>query len=157
MAFRRENIKRQFGEAQQQYLEPGERVKAGGFTQAGPSPWLASGIGLLIMYLMGMRAYYIVVTDRRVLFLRASMLSGRPQGLAFADPRSSVSAEDVKPGKIWSKLQYRRADGKPLRLNFHRIWREEFQAVVDALRSPVEPSTAADGSPAIPPPPAPAS
>ena len=65
------------------------------------------------------------------------MLSGRPKGLAFADPKSEVAVRDVKLAGLWSSLRYRRPDGKELRLNFHRFWRDEMQALVQALGSGV--------------------
>lgn len=137
MAFRKETIKRQFAEAQTEVLEPGEQVQAASLTTSGPSPWLIGAFGFLIMLLMGMRYYYILVTDRRVVFMKASLLSGRPKGLAFADPKSGVSVRDVKVAGVWSKLRYGRPDGKEMRLNFHRFWRDEMQAVVQALGSGV--------------------
>lgn len=41
--------------------------------------------------------------------------------------------------KLWSSLRYRRPEGKEIRLNFHRIWRDEMQAVVQALGASVPP------------------
>jgi hypothetical protein len=143
MAFRRETIKRQFDEAIPAVLDPGEQVQAGALSISGPSPWLTGVFGILFMLLLGMRYYFVAVTDRRVLFMKASMLSGRPAGLAFADQRAAVSISDVRTGKVWNSLRYHRPEGKPLRLNFHRIWGDEMSAIVQAL-----------GASALPPPPA---
>jgi hypothetical protein len=139
MAFRKETIKRQFGEAQAAVLEPGEQVEAASLTTSGPSPWLAGLLGIIVMLLMGMRYYYVLVTDRRVVFMKASMMSGRPKGLAFADPKGQAGITQVKVAKLWSSLRYRRPEGKEIRLNFHRIWRDEMQAVVQALGASVPP------------------
>ena len=133
MAFRKDTVKRQFAEAEAAVLEPGEQTQAGGFTTTGPSPWLAAGIGVIFMLLLGMRYYFVVVTDRRVLFMRSSMMSGRPKGLAFAHPRGQVSISDVKLAKLYSSLKYHGPDGKTLRLNFHRYWRNEMEGIVAAL------------------------
>lgn len=150
MAVRREKIREQFRAAEQSLLEPGEQVVAGALTQAGPSPWLAGGIGFLIMYAFGMRIYFMTVTDRRVLFLKSSIWSARPKGLAFADPRDSVSLADVNVAAVWSKVRYT-AGARSLRLNFHRIWRDDFEKIVQALRGA---GRAPSGEPAPPPPPA---
>ncbi|HEX8098569.1 MAG TPA: hypothetical protein VF660_00020 [Actinomycetota bacterium] len=150
MAFRRAKIKEQFDAAIPGVLEPGERVQAGTFTQSGPSPWLAGLVGWIVMLIAGARYYYVAVTDRRVLFMKASMLTGRPNGLAWADPRGAAQVSDVNlTNAVWSKLRYRRPEGKELRLNIHRFWREDGQAVVDALTASVQ----TPGGATVPPPP----
>ncbi|HJP66612.1 MAG TPA: hypothetical protein VKA30_09955 [Actinomycetota bacterium] len=147
MAFRRAKIKEQFGSAVQEVLEPGEQVQAETLTQSGPSPWLTGLIGWLFMLVAGARFYFIVLTDRRVLFLKASLLSGRPRGLAWADPRGAVRISDVQLGNtLWSKFRYARPEGKELRLNIHRIWRSDAQELVQALTATLSPSE-------LPPPP----
>jgi hypothetical protein len=144
MAFRKETIKRQFAEAQTDVLEPGEGVQAASLTTSGLSPWLIAALGWLIMLLLGMRYYFVLVTDRRVVFMKASLLSGRPKGLAFADSRDQVSIIDVKFAGLWSSLRYRRPDGKELRLNFHRFWRDEMRALVQVLAPDLPPPPPVD-------------
>ena len=151
MALRKAKTTEQFHEAQRAVLEPGEQVIAESLTTAGPSPWLAVGVGILVLYLLGMRIYFMVVTDRRVLFMVGTVWTGRPKGLAFADPRSGVLISDVTPARMWSHLLYQRPEGKAVRLNFHRMWREEFQGIVQALEGPG--ATVEQAS--MPPPPAP--
>ncbi len=102
MAVRRETIRSQFTEAIGRELEQDEQVVAGAFTVSGPNPMLGLAIGVVSMLLMGMRYYYLAITDRRVILMRASMLSSRPAGLAFADPRSGVQFTDVKTAAVWS-------------------------------------------------------
>ena len=132
MAISKEKIKQQFESALPGALEPGEQVRAGTLAQSGASPWLVAGLAGL---LAGQRSYFIVVTDRRVLFLQASRGTGRPQGVAWADPLGSVTLSDVAIGKaVWSRFRYRSAGGKELRLNVHRLWREEGAAVVAAIQ-----------------------
>src|SRR5262249_35542684 len=61
-------------------LEPGESVIAvlpG--AQTGPSPWLTAMLPFM-MYLLA-KGYAVVVTDRRVLFVRCSSWSGQPRSL----------------------------------------------------------------------------
>lgn len=136
MAFRKETVRAQFQEALEPVLEPGEQTVAASLTQAGPSPWLASSfgaLGALIFLLLGTRYYFIAVTDRRVVMMKASMWTSRPAGLAFTDARSGVALERVKVANLWSSAWYRRPDGNRMRLNFHRLWRDDMQAVVREL------------------------
>jgi hypothetical protein len=135
MAIRKEKIKEQFNAVIPAALEPGEQVLAGTYCQTGPSPWLQGGIGLLIMLLMGAKWFYIVVTDRRLLWFRASMWTQRPKGGApEADLRSAVQIHDVDVDNvIWSKFRVQRQGGKDVRVNVHRFWREEVQQMVGVL------------------------
>jgi hypothetical protein len=155
MAFRRDTIKRQFAEAEREILEPGEESVAGALTQSGPTPWLMGGVGFLIMYLMGMRIYFVSVTNRRVLFIKGSLwAAARPRGLAFADQRAGASLEDIKVAAVWSKARYRSPE-RDLRLNFHRIWRQDFERIVSELQraAPTAPATDSQTEVVTPPPP----
>jgi hypothetical protein len=132
MAVRKETIKKQLDEALPSMLEPGEKVEAGVNTIVGPSPWLSTGLlGLIGQFLI--KYYYVVVTDRRVLFVRMSRLSMRPLDLASAAPLSSVSVTQYKPASLWSVLKIDTGAGKEMRLNVHRIWRDELEPVAAAL------------------------
>src|SRR5438552_19151231 len=101
-----------------------------------------------------MRIYYMAVTDRRVIFMVPSFLSGRPRGLGHADPRRAVAVSDVRRKGIWSRALYRRPDGTNLRLNFHRVWSKEMDGVLRALGGGPKPEPGS--GPMIPPPPQPA-
>jgi hypothetical protein len=133
LAGRKEKLRQRFTEAVEPELEPGEQLVAGAYAVAGPNPWLASVIGAIGMLLMGMRGYYVAVTDRRVMLVRATMWRSRPAGLAFAEPLASVEVTRVRSRVIWSSLRYRRPGGRRMRLNFHRIWRDDMQAFVAGL------------------------
>lgn len=152
MAFRKETIRQQFSEAIVSVLEPGERVTAGAYTVSGPSPWLTGLLGVVIMLLAGMRYYFVAVTDRRVILMKASMWSQRPRGVASAYPTSSVSLSDVTMAGMWSHLRFQPAGGKRIRLNFHKFWRGEMQQVVAAIQAGA--ATGPTGT-ALPPPPPP--
>ena len=136
MALRKETIKTQFTEALPAVLEPGEQMQARTFCVSGPNPLLAQGLfGIIGLLLFQMRWYFVAVTDRRVVFMKASYWTGRPSGFAWADPRASVSVSDVNLGaKVWGHFKYT-TPTKPsaLRLNVHRWWLEEGNAVVAAL------------------------
>jgi hypothetical protein len=139
VAVRKETVKKQFEEALPSWLEPGERLEAGVYAVSGPNPMLAQGLfGLVGVLLFGIRWYFVAVTDRRVLFVSASLLSGRPKGLAWADPRARVSLSDVDlKATVWGRMKYSSGSRtKPLRLNVHRFWLDEGRAVASALGAP---------------------
>ena len=94
---------------------------------SGLSPWL---VGPLTQ-----KKYFMEVTDRRVLFIKASRVKLHDQGLAWADPLDAVQVHDVEWQHAWSKLGYRRPNGEDIRLRIQFDWREEGQAVVAALTS----------------------
>lgn len=139
MAVRKETIKKQFTEALPSMLEAGEQVQAGTFSVSGPNPLFAQGLlGILGLLLFGMRWYFVAVTDRRVVFVKASYWTSRPSGFGFADPRSSVSVSDMNlSAKVWGHFRYT-SPSRPtgLRLNVHRWWLEEGKVVVAALAPP---------------------
>lgn len=132
MAVRKETIKQQVQEWLGSNLEPGEGEVASVNTIAGPSPWLSTGLlGLIGQALI--KYYYVVLTDRRVLFVAMSRVSGRPKDLALAYPRSEVQVTEYKLASLWSVLKLRHGQDKPLKLNVHRIWRDELERVAEAL------------------------
>jgi hypothetical protein len=133
MAVRKETIKSQVREWLNTVLEPGEREVASVNAISGPSPWLATGLLGLIGQAF-IKYYYVVVTDRRVLFVSMSRVSGRPRAVAMSDPRSAVTVAEYKPSSLWSVLKVNRGEDKPpVKLNVHRIWREELEQVAEAL------------------------
>jgi hypothetical protein len=136
VAVRKETIKKQFMDALPSMLEPGEQVRAGVYAVSGPNPMLSQGLlGLVGMLLFGIRWYFVAVTDRRVLFVKASLLSGRPTRLGWADPRGGATISDVKmTASLWSHMRYGSPSRpKPLRLNVHRWWQDEGRQVASAL------------------------
>lgn len=138
MAVRKETFKKQMDEALGSILEPGERELVSVNTIVGISPWLAAGIiGLIGQFFV--KYYYITVTDRRVLFIQVSRLSGRPKGLAFTDPRPGPTVSESKPAAVWSSFKYTRPDGKSMKVHVHRFWRDEMAATIQALIPPIPP------------------
>lgn len=136
MAVRKETIQRQFNEALAPVLEPGEQVQAGCYAVSGPNPMLSQGLlGLIGMFIFNMRWYYVAVTDRRVIFMKASLLTSRPTGLGWTDPRSSVSLSDVQlTAAVWGHFRYASASKQaPFRLNVHRFWLDQGREIVSVL------------------------
>ena len=89
-------------------------------------------MGFLIF---GMRYYYMALTDRRLIFMNASFWSaGVRSGLAWADPRDSVTISDLKSdNKLWNWGRFSSPTKQNLRMNFHAFWRPELKAMGDLL------------------------
>lgn len=85
---------------------------------------------VLPMRLLGMREYFLAVTDRRVFLVGASAILDRPTGVKFAGPRSAVSIASVKRGTKWSRVAYCQSGAKPLTMRFYPTWYEDMEAIV---------------------------
>jgi hypothetical protein len=112
-------------------LEQGEQIQAIlSYSQTGPSPWFAALTYLIFFWI---RPYAVVVTDRSVLFVRRSLWTNRIKGIESTAPRNDVTVAQYKPPPtLWGKLVLNRPGG-PLKLNVHRMNREELDALVPAL------------------------
>lgn len=138
MPLPKEQVERLFDDVTRAMLEPSERIVASAFVVPGPSPARIGFLGAIVQSFRGEGDAWMTVTDRRVLFHRATFMSQKPKAFAWADPRSAVEVLDVSEGERsgWAWLLYRRPDGEVLRLNFALPWAEEFEAIVAALREP---------------------
>jgi len=58
----------------------------------------------------------------------------------FSDPRASVKLVAVAPHPLYSKLSIQRADGTVLKFRVHRMWCEEYDALVAALGGAARPT-----------------
>jgi hypothetical protein len=136
MAVRKETIKKQANEMVVQALQPGEQIISGVYAITGPSPWLMNQIGLLGQFFIDY--YYVAVTQRQIIFVKMNRISNRPKEIAFTAPLPSVRITDYKRSALWSSFKYNVPTApKPLRLNVHRIWRQELDALVGAFGVPV--------------------
>jgi hypothetical protein len=135
MAFRKATISEQFSRAIQPELEPGERIEAGFMSQSGPTPWAVGAIGIVMMLALGMRYYFVAVTDRRVLFLQGSLMTSKPKALAWSDRRGAGRVFEVDAdAALWSHFKYERpGDGEVTRFNVHRVWRDELRQALSAM------------------------
>jgi hypothetical protein len=136
MAVRKETIKKQANEMVAQALQPGEQIVSGVYAITGPSPWLMNQLGLLGQFFVDY--YYIAVTQQQVIFVKMNRLSNRPKEIAFTAPLQAVQITDYRRNAMWSSFRYNvPTAAKPLRLNVHRIWRQELDALVGAFGVPV--------------------
>ncbi|HYU14927.1 MAG TPA: hypothetical protein VEL05_02600 [Candidatus Acidoferrum sp.] len=112
-------------------------------------PWvngLLYGIALAVWMLFVQRPGFVVLTDRRLLFVRASVLGRVPLRLVLAVPRADYRITDQGEGWTAAFVILRDRRGKRLRLNFpKRLWwgSEDTREVARLLRRPPgAPSTA---------------
>jgi hypothetical protein len=132
----KEQVERLFDAVTRPMLEPGERIVGAAFVVPGPSPASVGFVGAVVQSLRGQGDLWMSVTDRRVLFHRATFMSQKPKAFAWANPRSAVEVADTGERGGWSWLLYRKPDGDVMRLNFAVPWVDEFDAIVAALREP---------------------
>jgi uncharacterized RDD family membrane protein YckC len=111
--------------------EPGERPIAAANALIGPSPFvvhlLLGSLGRFLLLKSGL----LWITDRRVVLIRLSNWNGRPHGLIFAEPRSSVVLFRAESRTLW----LRRVDGTEYRLN--QIRKSEASWIRQALGGPL--------------------
>jgi hypothetical protein len=109
------------------YLESGERIVA--VLPNGQTGWPYLGV----INLLWVRCFAVVVTDRRVLFVRCSVSAGTLQSFEASVPRDSVRVLEWQTG-LWSKLVIARPDqSDPFKLNVTRTYRTDGAEVVAAL------------------------
>jgi hypothetical protein len=111
--------------------EPGERPVAAANALVGPSPFV---VHLLLGWLgriLLLKSALLWITDSRVVLIRLSNWTGRPQGVMFADPRSSVILFRAESRTLW----LRRADGTEYRLN--QVRKAEANWIRQALGGPL--------------------
>jgi hypothetical protein len=136
MAVRKDTIKKQANEMVVQALQPGEQIVSGVYAITGPSPWLMNQLGLLGQFFVDY--YYVAVTQQQIVFVKMNRLSNRPKEIAFTAPLQSVQISDYRRNAMWSSFRYNvPTAAKPLRLNVHRVWRSELDALVGAFGVPV--------------------
>ncbi len=155
MAIRKEKIKEVMEPAVTELLQPGEQVQASMLALKGPSPWWTTLFRFSELFWN--RNVYVVATDHRVLFLKASTFTGvRPKGLQLSEPRRQGQIVESKRKPIWSVVKFQPSEGKVMRLNVHRIWRNELDGFLQAMSSaPAAPAAGAPTAtqPEVPPPP----
>ncbi len=124
------------GSATLPLLEPGENVVVSFYgTDRQAQLWqsMFGVIGMLIA-MSQQGAYYVTITERRVIALTGPQLGGRPSALAFAVPRSMVAAAKFRGGLLGGgTFTLGRMDGGRTRIRLTRYWRREGAAAQESL------------------------
>ena len=81
-----------------------------------------------------MRYYYVALTDCRLNLPERLVLDLAPQGVAWANPRDSITISDLQTdNKLWNWGKISSPTKQNLRMNFHAFWRPELKAMGDML------------------------
>jgi hypothetical protein len=135
MAWGKSRLQSRIAEATLPVLEPGEQVVASADAMSGPNPLLMAELLGIWGRMLFQKRYFLTVTDRRVIFIKGSMLTNKGKGLAFAYPRSNVEVVGASKGLVYYVVKLRIQGQKDIRLNFHRIWRQEAEGIAAAIGS----------------------
>ncbi len=109
-------------------LEQGERVVVSLYGVDRQAQVWQAAFGVIGMLIAASQsgAYFVTVTDRRLIALTGPQLSGAPSALAFAVPRSMVSEARFRRGMLWSgSFSVARVDGGRTRLRVTRYFTSE--------------------------------
>lgn len=138
MAVRKAKIQQQLVQKFAEVAPAGEQV--GVFFEAitGPSPWLVSllseipFVGLVMAFVR--QVYYVALTNTSVVVVGANKFTNRPTNLIAAEPFAVAKFSNLNIATVWSKVYYQMpGEAKPTRLNVHRRWRNELDALVRAV------------------------
>ncbi|MDT0320126.1 hypothetical protein [Streptomyces millisiae] len=145
MAILKATMRQQVAEAIAR-VNPADRPLVTVHGVTGPSPYLMSGLGLIGQLFIDY--YFVTITERAVVFHRASRASNRPKELAFVVDRAEAArrVSDGQRGSLWSSFRFHLpGKEKPTRINVGRQWRAELDQFMPLLL----------GGPMTAPPPAP--
>ncbi|MFG3255605.1 hypothetical protein [Streptomyces sp. NPDC048172] len=140
MAFRKATMKQQVTEAVAQQA-PGDRALVTLATVTGPTPWVSVGLlGLIGQFLV--KYYFVTVTDQALLLHRMNRWNQRPKEIVHAIPRDQAQAlfREVQLNPLWSFFHITLPDKpQPVRVNVHRMWRNELEQLLATLGSAPQP------------------
>jgi hypothetical protein len=129
---RKPTIQAQLAEGLRTVLDPGERVVGSFYTLGGSAPVLQTSFGLVGAFFL--KNYWVVLTDRRFIVLRARSFGSRLGEITFAQDRADVVLATLRRRPFFSSFvvhdPYTR---QSLRLNVHRVWRAEFDQMMAAV------------------------
>jgi|GEM_PF-1301380 len=117
-----------------EHLEPGEQPLAGARVHTGPSDWwrLIPRVGAFVRFFQ--RHYFVVHTDRRLIFCGLSYWTGRPKNVKIMVPNSRAEVSDYRPGKLHGSFRFSHPDRKkPMTVRLGRVWRAEVEQLLASL------------------------
>ena len=115
------------------HLEPGEQMIAGARVHTGPSDWLRWAPYIRIVVRLMQRHYYVMVTDRRLVFCGISFWNARPDHISWMVPRAGVQASDYTAGAIYPSFRLAFQDRKPMRLRIYSSYEPEALRILGIL------------------------
>jgi hypothetical protein len=120
------------------HLEPGEQMLGGTRAHTGPSDWLRfiPRVGSIIRLVQ--THYYVMLTDRRVIFCGVSYWGHRPSSIRFVVPRAGVQASGYTVGALYPSFLFSSpARPKPMRIRIRSLWEPETLRILGALGMPL--------------------
>jgi hypothetical protein len=120
------------------HLEPGEQMLGGTRAHTGPSDWLRfiPRVGSIIALVQ--THYYVMLTDRRVIFCGVSYWGKRPSSIRFVVPRAGVQASGYTAGALYPSFLFSSpARPKPMRVRIRSMWEPETLRILGALGMPL--------------------
>lgn len=118
------------------YLQPDEQIVVSAMAMRAPSFWF------IVFLRLGLwvKTYFVALTDRRLILVRASFTGQKALGLYLAHAREEVSVRSVKDGFPWLTVRLVLPGGRRLRLRFgkgKKAWsngyRDEAITICNAL------------------------
>jgi hypothetical protein len=138
MAVRKAKIQQQLAQKFTEIAPPGEQMTVFFEAITGPSPWLIALlseiplVGLIAAVVRNI--YYVTLTNSSVVVVGANKFTNRPTKLIAAEHFAEAKFSNLKIAPVWSKVYYQLpGQTKPVRLNVHRKWRTELDALVRAV------------------------
>jgi hypothetical protein len=142
VAIRRAKQKAQVIEKLSASAPAGETFIACVHGETGPSPWLNAVfdeipfLGLIVA--LTRRFYFFTLTNTSVVVNSANRFTNRPGEIIAVFPRAEFPVSNYKRASVWSKFYLLLpGSGRPSRINVHRYWRKELDALAAAF--PAEP------------------
>jgi hypothetical protein len=138
MAVRKAKIQEQVAQKFSEVAPPGEQMTVFFEAITGPSPWLLALlseiplVGLIVALVR--KLYFVALTNTSVVVIGASKFSNRPTDLVAAEHFADAKFSKLNIAAVWSKVYYQMpGQAKPTRLNVHRKWRTELDALVRSV------------------------
>jgi hypothetical protein len=142
VAIRRAKQKAQVIEKLSASAPAGETFIACVHGETGPSPWLNAVfdeipfLGLIVA--LTRRFYFFTLTNTSVVVNSANRFTNRPGEIIAVFPRAEFPVSNYNRATMWSKFYLQLpGSGRPSRINVHRYWRNELDALAAAF--PAEP------------------
>ena len=138
MAIRRARQKAQVIEKLSANAPAGETFIACVHGETGPSPWLNAVFDQIpfldLIVALTRSFYFFTLTNTSVVVNSANRFTNRPGEIVAVFARTGLPVSAYNRGAIWSKFYVQLpGSGRPTRINVHRYWRNELEALAAAF------------------------
>jgi hypothetical protein len=102
---------------------------------AGAFGGIVAGIMALVLLMTVAHTYALALTDQRLLFIRRSFWTGRPQSIDSHFPRQDVRLTDLRGGTLFGTFKLGLPGSAPVPLSFRRATRSAVLQLAAVLGS----------------------